>query len=76
MITEEENRIRNKFFEEKGIKAYEGHINSGGNIVWKEEYVKWLESKLSQHDVMGSNSQPNIKAKVVNIETNFGDINL
>lgn len=51
MITEQENRIRNKFFEEKGIKAYKGHINDGGNIVWKEEYVKWLESKLSQHDV-------------------------
>ena len=42
-------------------------------------YITELENRveaLSQHDVMGSNSQSSIKAKVVNIETNYGDINL
>jgi uncharacterized protein (DUF1697 family) len=49
MVTEEENRIRNLFLEEKGMKAYEGFINSGHKVLWKEEYVKWLENKLSQY---------------------------
>ena len=57
MITEQENDIRNLFFEEKGIKAYEGHINDGDKVIWKEEYVKWLESKLSQHDVSNRREQ-------------------
>jgi hypothetical protein len=54
MITEQENRIRNAFFEEKGMKAYKGHINDGDKVIWNEEYVKWLESKLNQHDINDS----------------------
>jgi len=45
MIRDEENSLRNLFFEEKGVKAYEGFIGDGDSVVWKEEYVKWLESK-------------------------------
>jgi hypothetical protein len=57
MITEQENRIRNTFFKEKGMKAYEGHIDDGDQVVWKEEYVKWLESKLHQPTVSGQSEQ-------------------
>ncbi len=51
MITERENRIRNRFFEESGMKAYVGHINGGDTVIWKEEYVKWLENKLGKYDI-------------------------
>ena len=53
MVTEQENKLRNIFFNEKGMKAYEGHINNSDKVVWKEEYVKWLESKLSQTPISG-----------------------
>lgn len=53
MVTEQENKLRNIFFNEKGMKAYEGHINNSDKVIWKEEYVKWLESKLSQTPVSG-----------------------
>jgi hypothetical protein len=43
IVTEEENTLRNKFFLEAGEKAYTGHIEDGDKVVWKEEYVKWLE---------------------------------
>lgn len=36
MVTEQENRIRNRFFEERGMKAYEGHINDGNDVIWKK----------------------------------------
>jgi hypothetical protein len=54
VIIEQENKIRNQFFLETGVKAYTGHINDGDKIIWKEEYVKWLESKLRQDAVSKS----------------------
>ncbi len=43
IVTEEENTLRNEFFLEVGDKAYTGHIYDGDKVIWKEEYVKWLE---------------------------------
>jgi len=43
IVTEEENALRNEFFWEVGHKTYSGHIEDGDEVVWREEYVKWLE---------------------------------
>lgn len=52
-----------------------GHVTVINQFIEAINEVEEMEA-LSQHDVMGSNSQSNIKAKVVNIDKNFGDINL
>lgn len=62
MITEEENKIRSEFFWEKGEKAYAGHINDGDKVIWNENYVKWLESKLHQPTVISSDCEHEWKA--------------
>jgi len=53
-----------------------GQVSGSFLIALENMMEEYHQSKLSQHDDMGSNSQSNIKAKVVNIDTNFGDINL
>jgi hypothetical protein len=45
IITEQENSLRGDFFFEKDMKAYIGHIKDGDKVIWREEYVKWLENK-------------------------------
>ena len=51
-VTDFENSIRVKFFHERDLKAYDGHIMDGDKVVWKEEYVKWLENLVKINGVL------------------------
>ncbi len=51
-ITDFENSLRVKFFNESGLKAYDGHIMDGDEVVWREQYVKWLENLVKNNCVL------------------------
>jgi hypothetical protein len=51
-VTDEENRLRNKWFEESGEKAYTGFISDGDDVIFKNDYVKWLEKKAMRQEVL------------------------
>ncbi len=51
-ITDFENSLRVKFFNKSGLKAYDGHIMDGEEVVWKEQYVKWLENLVKNNGVL------------------------
>lgn len=53
MVTKDENSIRNEFLFDQKEKAYSGgSLNSGDKVVWNEKYVKWLEKRITQQNVV------------------------
>ena len=52
MITEQENELRNKYFNETGEKAYTGHLEVNEDVIWSRKYIGWLEQKAINNFVL------------------------
>ena len=52
MITEQQNKLRNRYFNETGKKAYEGIVACGDKVIWLPEYVAWVEKQVINNFVV------------------------